>query len=98
MQYAALTASQRAQVAYLFADAHFGTDVNAYAYLVDARGNVTGRRPNQLQPRDGSRTRRDQPVKVATAPEPTAAHGIHPQTLAAILAREIRKQNQEVTA
>lgn len=42
LPYASLSESQRAQVAYLFADHIFGTDVNAFVYEVDGE-RVKGR-------------------------------------------------------
>lgn len=104
MHYAALTPRQRAQAAYLFADDLFGTDPSAYLYSVDKGGNITKRRTMTKAPKRTTRARLTQPVQVTLLEEQhltdelTARAREHFQTFAALLAREIQNQTQEVTA
>lgn len=70
LPYSSLNESQRNQVAYLFADSHFGTDVNAYLYEVGTRGEVKGRtsdgRPLTV---DRKRAKHNSQVKVTVIKE-----------------------------
>jgi hypothetical protein len=63
-----LSPVQLDRVAYLFADAHFGTDASAFSYEVDARGNVKGRVSNQRTATSG-RSKRGAPVFVTAIVE-----------------------------
>ncbi len=70
LSYSQLTEPQLAQAAYLFADAHFGTDANAYLYEVDGRGNVKGRSiPESRRQKAEGRAKRNSPVNVHTVME-----------------------------
>lgn len=65
LPYTSLNSHQLAQVAYLFADEHFGTDANAYLYEVNKDGDVKSRVPQKTK---GNTQRRrakpNSPVKV----------------------------------
>jgi hypothetical protein len=69
LPYSNLNESQRARIAYLFADDAFGTDVRAYLYEVDKQGNVTGRTAAQPTAPKAMRAKQFAPVIVTTAPE-----------------------------
>ncbi len=65
-----LNDAQLAQVAYLFADAHFGNDARAFVYEVDRRGDVKGRTLAEGQPPAHSgRSKRNAPVNIQTTQE-----------------------------
>jgi hypothetical protein len=69
LPYSNLNEIQRARVAYLFADAVFGTDTRAYLYELDKQGNVTGRTAAQPTAPKAKRAQQSAPVIVTTAPE-----------------------------
>ncbi|MBI5950181.1 MAG: hypothetical protein HY865_00875 [Chloroflexi bacterium] len=101
--YSALTAEQRAQVAYLFADEAFGTDASAYLYEVDKGGAVTRRKPDteKQSPLSTARTTsinvkavRDEHVTAAQVETAT----MHMDALAAFIAEKIYQPTfEEVT-
>jgi hypothetical protein len=65
LPFSELTDDQRAQVAYLFADQIFGTDVNAFAYELNEKGEVKGRsRIAQSGCAEVKRSRQNSPVIV----------------------------------
>jgi hypothetical protein len=69
LPYSNLNESQRARIAYLFADAVFGTDTRAYLYELDKQGNVTGRTATNPTAPKAMRAKQSAPVIVTTAPE-----------------------------
>lgn len=69
LPYSNLNESQRARIAYLFADDVFGTDARAYLYELDKQGNVTGRTAVKPTAPKAKRAKQSVPVIVTTAPE-----------------------------
>lgn len=67
LPYLQLDETQRARIAYLFADAHFGGDPAAYLYELDKRGVVTGRTPIHMEA--AGRARQTPPVLVSVIQE-----------------------------
>jgi hypothetical protein len=99
--FAQLDDTQRAQVAYLFADAHFGTDANSYRYELDRGGNVSGRTPLTIAMT--TRARQSAPVivtvieEVNTTDEMIQLAHTHMDALAASVAQKLfETQYQEV--
>lgn len=102
--YESLTEKQRAQVAYLFADAHFGASVNAFCYELDKAGDVVGRtmdnRPQTIKPKGGRRSAKVNVkiVEVNITDEMRSKIEMNREALAALIARKMHVSNinQEV--
>lgn len=68
LPYSSLSKSQRAMVAYLFADDIFGADANAFVYEVDGKGEVKSRVSSE-QSSVRRRARQNAPVLVTLIEE-----------------------------
>ena len=104
LPYSSLTQTQRARVAYLFADQAFGTDPAAYLYQVTG-DEVQRRKPIQMQAPVTRRARDLAPAKVTMMQEVNITNElIHTATinmdaLAATIANNIHQsKRQEVSA
>ncbi len=65
-----LNDAQLAQVAYLFADAHFGSDARAFVYEVNGHGDIKGRHAAEGQsPARSGRSKRRPPVNIQITQE-----------------------------
>lgn len=100
LPYSQLDQSQLKQVAYLFADHLFGTDVTAFTYELDQDGVVKGRAAVSSQQSAIGRAKQNAPVTVHMIEEVhvTDAQIKHAQmsmdALAASVARELYQREQ----
>jgi hypothetical protein len=107
LTYSSLSESQRAQVAYLFADAIFGTDAGAFTYEVKD-GNVHGRMMDRTatngDARSTNRARRISPAKVTMLQEVNITDELkftartNMDALAASIASKLQQSQEEVHA
>lgn len=99
LPYSQLTQAQRAQVAYLFADQHFGSDAGAFLYEVNKQGVVIGRAMDGEPQTAKGRSRRG-PVQVTCTQEVNVTQRMifnaqmNMDALAASIAAKLNQQSQ----
>jgi hypothetical protein len=96
LPHSALDQCQLEQVAYLFADAVFGTDATGFTYDIDPRGMVAGRTANNRTHYGKSRAKdlrvlSQQEVMTANLDPELYAHS-STDALSAILAKKLQQQ------
>jgi hypothetical protein len=100
LPYSELNQSQLEQVAFLFADEHFGTDATAFTYELDQDGTVKGRAAVSGHQSTKARARQSAPVTMIAIQEVHITEDqikhamMSMDALAASIARELYQREQ----